>query len=154
LAGTLQGLLTPDLNVGVPTLVFFEYVARHTGIVAASLLLVVGMGIAPRSGSILRVFIVVGYTAVVGLVDAMTGANYVSLGQPPSEWTLLRLLGPWTRYTASAAGVALVRFPLLDVPILAGRRRVQLAGSPGSAPEQTRLATVDAIHSTDVPPDP
>jgi len=155
LAGTLQGLLTPDLNVGFPHLVFFEYVAGHTGIVVAALFLVVGMGITPRSGSILRVFIVsVGYTAVVGLVDAMTGANYMFLRQPPSEWTLLRLLGPWPWYMASAAGVALVLFTLLDVPFWAERRRVQLAASAGSSPEQMGLATVGAIHSTDVPSDP
>ena len=98
---------------------FFEYVAWHTGIVVAALFLVVGMGIAPRSGSILRVFIVsVGYSAVVGLVDAMTGVT------------------------------------LLDVPFWAERRRVQLAASAGSSPEQMGLATVGAIHSTDVPSDP
>jgi len=136
LAGTLQGLITPDLNVGFPHLVFFEYVAGHMGIVIAALFLVVGMGIVPRPGSILRVFTVTAaYTAVVGLVDALTGSNYMFLRRPPAEWTLLRLLGPWPWYLASAAVVALVLFTLLDAPFWAGRRRVRGndAVKPGTA---------------------
>jgi hypothetical integral membrane protein (TIGR02206 family) len=133
LAGTVQGVITPDLNVGFPHLVFFEYVAGHLGIVMAALFLVVGMGIVPRPGAVPRVFaITVGYTAVVGLVDALTGANYMFLRQPPGEWTLLRLLGPWPWYLASAAMVALVLFTLLDAPFWPGRRR---AASGSGGPE-------------------
>ena len=38
------------------------------------------------------------------------------LRQPPSEWTLLKVLGPWPWYIASAAGVAIVLITLLDMP--------------------------------------
>src|ERR1035437_949337 len=93
LAGTLQAVLTPDLNAGFPHLVFFQYLVGHLGIVTAALLLVVGMGIMPRPGAVPRVFgISVGYTAMVGLVDWSAGANYMFLARPPGEWTLLRLL--------------------------------------------------------------
>jgi hypothetical integral membrane protein (TIGR02206 family) len=123
LAGTLQAVITPDLNVGFPHLVFFEYLTGHLGIVFAALFLVVGMGIAPRPGSVPRVFIITAaYTAFVGLVDGLTGANYMFLERPPGEWTLLRLLGPWPWYTFSAAAVALVLFTLLDLPFWGGRR--------------------------------
>ena len=71
LAGTLQGVLTPDLDVGFPHLVFFQYVVGHLGIVVAALFLVVGMRIEPRPGAVPRVFsITAAYTALVGLVDA------------------------------------------------------------------------------------
>ncbi|HUY63793.1 MAG TPA: TIGR02206 family membrane protein [Acidimicrobiales bacterium] len=124
LAGTLQGLLTPDLNIGFPHLVFFEYVVGHAGIVIAALFLVVGMGIVPRPGSIRRLFTIsVGYSALVGLVDAVAGANYMFLRRPPGEWTLLRLLGPWPWYLVSATAVALVLFTLLDSPFWSGRRQ-------------------------------
>jgi hypothetical integral membrane protein (TIGR02206 family) len=96
LTGTLQAVITPDLSAGFPHLVFFQYVVGHLGIVLAALFLVAGMGIAPRRGSVVRVFaITVGYTAFVGLIDALTGANYMYLGRPPGGWTLLRILGPW-----------------------------------------------------------
>jgi len=124
LAGTLQGVLTPDLNVGFPHLVFFQYVAGHLGVVMAALFLVVGMRIVPRSGSVVRVFaITAAYSLVVGLVDAATGANYMFFRRPPGEWTLLRILGPWPWYILSEAGVALVVLTLLDAPFWPGRRR-------------------------------
>ena len=99
LAGTLQAVITPDLNVGFPHLVFFQYLVGHVGIVVAALFLVVGMGIAPRRHAVARVYaITLGYTAAVGIVDALTGANYMFLRSPPAEWTLLRVLGPWPWY--------------------------------------------------------
>lgn len=123
LAGTLQGLLTPDLNVGFPHLQFWQYTFGHAGIVCAALLLVVGMRMYPRPGAVPRIFgVTLAYTAFVGLVDATTGANYMFLRQPPAEWTLLRLLGPWPWYIASAAGVALVLLVILDSPFWHLRR--------------------------------
>ena len=146
LAGTLQAVATPDLNVGFPHLVFFQYVVGHVGIVMTALFLVVGMGIVPRRGSVVRVFLItLGYTAVVGIVDALTGANYMFLRSPPGEWTLLRVLGPWPWYVPSAAGVALALLTVLDAPFWPGRRNTSVrpaspappAWSPGgSGPER------------------
>jgi len=122
LAGTLQAVVTPDLNVGFPHLVFFQYVVGHLAIVLAALFLVVGMGMAPRPGAVPRVFALTAlYTALVGLVDGLTGANYMFLRAPPGEWTLLRVLGPWPWYTLSAAGVAVVLMTLLDLPFWRAR---------------------------------
>ncbi len=123
LAGTLQAVITPDLNVGFPHLVFFEYVVGHVAIVASALFLVVGLRIVPRQGAVSRVFFIsIAYTAVVGAVDALTGANYMFLRRPPGEWTLLRIMGPWPWYVLTAAFVALGMFTLLDLPFRASRR--------------------------------
>jgi hypothetical integral membrane protein (TIGR02206 family) len=127
LAGTLQGVLTPDLSVGFPHLVFFEYVVGHLGIVFAALFLVAGMHLRPRPGAVPRILaITLAYTGLVGVVDAATGANYMFLRRAPGEWTLLRILGPWPWYLVSAAGVALALFLLLDAPFRSGRRSARL----------------------------
>jgi hypothetical integral membrane protein (TIGR02206 family) len=123
IAGTLQAVAFPDLSSTFPHLVWFQYVAGHLGIVFAALFLVVGLRLKPRQGAIVRVFaITLGYTAFVGLVDWLTGANYMFLRAPPSEWTLLKVLGPWPWYIASAAGVAIVLITLLDAPFWHSRR--------------------------------
>jgi hypothetical integral membrane protein (TIGR02206 family) len=123
LAGTLQAVITPDLGVGYPHLGFFQYLAGHLGIVMAAFYLVVGLRIAPRPGSVLRTFaITLVYTAFVGLVDALSGANYMFLRTPPGNWTLLSVLGPWPWYIASAAGVALILLAALDLPFWLARR--------------------------------
>jgi len=122
MAGTLQAVATPDLSAEFPHLVFFQYVIGHLGIVVAALYLVVGLRIAPRPGAVRRVFtLTAAYTAGVGLVDALTGANYMFLRRPPPNWTLLRLLGPWPWYIPSAAGVALVLLIVLDAPFRRAR---------------------------------
>jgi hypothetical integral membrane protein (TIGR02206 family) len=96
----------------------------HLGIVLAAVFLVVGLRLAPRPGAVVRVFAVTAvYTAVVGLVDRLTGANYMFLRRPPGEWTVLRLLGPWPWYVLSAAGVALALLVRLDLPFWASRHR-------------------------------
>jgi len=122
LAGTLQSLLTPDLNVGWPSLQFVEYVVAHAAIVCAALFLVVGQRLAPRPRAVPRIWLItVGYSALVGAIDAITGGNYMYLRRPPGNWTLLRVLGPWPWYIASAAGVAIILFTLLDAPFWRGR---------------------------------
>ncbi len=140
LAGTLQGVATPDLAIGFPHLVFWQYVIGHLGIVFAALFLVIGLRIPPRRRAVPRVFVIsAAYTAFVGLVDALTGADYMFLRSPPGEWTLLRVLGPWPWYILSAAGVAIVLFTVLDAPFWAGRSRTadrcrdDAATSPRSA---------------------
>lgn len=123
LAGTLQAVLTPDLTAGFPHLAFFEYLVGHLGIVSAALFLVVGRRLAPRPGAVRRVYLVtLAYTAFVGIVDGLTGADYMFLRNPPASWTLLRVLGPWPWYVPSAAVVALVLLVALDTPFRLARR--------------------------------
>jgi hypothetical integral membrane protein (TIGR02206 family) len=131
LTGTLQAVLTPDLSVSFPHLVFFEYLIGHLGIVFAAVFLVAGLGIEPRRGAVTRVLVIGAvYTAIVGLVDGLTGADYMFLRSPPSEWTLLRLLGPWPWYVVSAAGVAIVLFNLLNLPFRHPHRQPTAVARP------------------------
>ncbi|MHB1548742.1 MAG: YwaF family protein [Acidimicrobiales bacterium] len=131
LAGTLQALLTPDVQVGFPSLVFVEYVVAHAGIVAAALFLVAGERVAPRPGSPRRVYLItLAYTAFVGAVDAVSGGDYMFLRHPPAATTMLSALGPWPWYLVSAAGVAAVLLALLDAPFWWHRRQVRRQGGP------------------------
>jgi hypothetical integral membrane protein (TIGR02206 family) len=152
LAGTLQALVTPDLNVGFPHLEFFQYVVGHAGIVVAAVYLVAGLRIYPRPHAVPRVLaITAAYTAFVGLIDGLTGADYMFLRQPPANWTLLKVLGPWPWYVLSAAGVGIVLCLVLSVPFRLGSTR-----RGGSSPEHAeagspRVAQVPG-HPTELSP--
>ena len=99
LAGTLQAVVTPDLDVGFPQLEFFEFVVGHLGVVLAALYLVVGLRLRPRPGAVTRVFAVTAvYTAFVGWFDWLTGSNYMFLAAIPTTASLLSVLGPWPWY--------------------------------------------------------
>ena len=123
LAGTVQALLTPDLPQHFPSYPYFQYYIAHGGVVAAALLLVVGLKLHPRRSAVIRVAaITVGYAAVVAAVDALTQSNYMYLRTKPPSGSLLDLLGPWPVYILSAALVGAAMFAVLDAPFRFGRR--------------------------------
>jgi hypothetical integral membrane protein (TIGR02206 family) len=124
LAGSVQALLTPDLPDRFPSFLFFQYYIAHGGVVAAALFLVVGLRLQPRPGSVWRVTaITLAYTAFVGVVDAVTGGNYMYLRSKPPALTALDLLGPWPWYLGAAASAGLLLLLLLDAPFRMPRRR-------------------------------
>lgn len=126
LAGTLQAVVTPDLSSRFPDLQFFEYAVGHLGIVVAALYLVVGLRLRPRRGAVARVLAVTaGYTLLVGVFDAATGADYMFLAARPRHWSLLSVLGPWPWYIPAAAALAVVLLLALDAPFIRGRREQQ-----------------------------
>ncbi len=121
LAGTIQALFTPDLPQHFPSYPFFQYYVAHGGVVASALLLVAGMRLHPRRWAVLRVAaLTVVYAALVGAVDAITGANYMYLRSKPPSPTLLDLLGPWPVYILSASLIAAVLLAVLDAPFRLG----------------------------------
>jgi hypothetical integral membrane protein (TIGR02206 family) len=133
LAGSVNGLITPDVSDPFPSFGFIQYFIAHGSIVAAALFLVVGLRISPRPWAPFRVF---GLTVAVLVVDAfanlLTDGNYLYLRHPPGVHSLLSVMGPWPWYIVGAAAVALALFLLLDLPFRVGRAR-SLAGARESS---------------------
>ena len=67
----------------------------------------------------------VAYAALVGLVDAVTGADYMYLRSKPPTATLLDVLGPWPWYILSASVIAAFLFAILDAPFRLRERRAE-----------------------------
>ena len=126
LAGTIQALLTPDLPQHFPTYPYLQYYIAHGGVVAVALVLVVGLRLRPRPWAVVKVAgLTVVYAAFVGLVDAVTGADYMFLRSKPHSPTLLDALGPWPVYILAAALVGVVLFAVLNTPFWRGGRSRQ-----------------------------
>src|SRR6266851_10214417 len=103
-----------------------------TALVAAALLLVVGLGQWPRRQALLWVVpLTLAYTAFVGLLDATTGADYMYLRAKPTSATVLDAMGPWPWYIGSAGLVGIALFVILDAPFR-NMRRSQLAVGSGA----------------------
>jgi hypothetical integral membrane protein (TIGR02206 family) len=125
MAGTLQALITPDLSGSAGPLEVVEYLVAHGGIVVSAMFLVVGQRYRPRPRAAGRVFgLVVAYTGAVGVVDWLTGGDYMFLAHKPAEVTLLQALGPWPWYIGSAALVAIGLLWLLSLPFSPRLRRL------------------------------
>jgi hypothetical integral membrane protein (TIGR02206 family) len=120
----LQALATPDFQQHFPDPAYFRFYVAHGGILIAAVFLTVGRGITPRPWATARAFLItVAFTAFVGLVDALTGGNYMYLRVKPVSGSLLNFMGPWPWYIGSAALLAIVFLSLLNLPFAIARRR-------------------------------
>ncbi len=123
LAGTIQAIITPDLPQHFPSFPFIQYYVAHGGVVAAALFLVVGLGQWPRRRAVISVAVLtIVYAAFVGLLDAVTGADYLYLRAKPASATLLDLLGPWPWYIGWAALIGIALFLILGSPFVISRK--------------------------------
>jgi hypothetical integral membrane protein (TIGR02206 family) len=123
LAGTLQGLLTPNLKVDYPDPRFFAFFLLHAGVVVTSLHVVTSMKCPPRAGAVLRMFgVTMLYAVVVGSLNALLHTNYAFLCHTPENASLMDHLGPWPWYVASLIALSMVFYSLLNLPFVIARR--------------------------------
>lgn len=124
LGGTLQALLTPDLRDHFPSFPYLQFYATHDLVILAALFLVIGLGLHPRPGAVRRIFLLtVAFAAAIGLIDLITGGNYMYLRQVPAAGSLLSVMGPWPWYIATGALLTLVVLTILDAPFRLFARR-------------------------------
>ena len=129
LGAVLQALATPDFPEHFPDPAYFRFYLAHGGVLLAAVFLTVGLGIWPRPGAPVRVFgATVGYAAVVGLVDVVTGGNYMYLRQKPVAGTLLNFMGPWPWYIGSGLVLAVLLLTILNAPFWIVRRQRAASG--------------------------
>jgi hypothetical integral membrane protein (TIGR02206 family) len=117
LAGTAQGLLTPDLGFGFPHPYFLFFFISHGGIVAAALYLTWGFRLRPQPRSILFAWAgILIYAAVVYTLNVILGTNYGYLNARPETPSLLDKFWDPPAHIAQMAAAALLFFCLLYLP--------------------------------------
>jgi hypothetical integral membrane protein (TIGR02206 family) len=117
LGGTVQALLTPDLRDHFPSFPYLQFYATHDLVVLAALFLVIGLGLQPRAGAVRRIFLLtLAFGAAVGLIDLLTGGNYLYLRQVPAQGSLLNVMGAWPWYIVVGAVLTLIVLAILDAP--------------------------------------
>jgi hypothetical integral membrane protein (TIGR02206 family) len=127
LGGTLQAVLTPDLkDQHFPSFPYLQFYVTHDLVILAAIFLVIGLGLQPRRGAVRRIFLLtLAFAAAIGLIDLVTGGNYMYLRQVPSSGSLLSLMGHWPWYIVTGAVLTLVVLAILDAPfrLSTGSRR-------------------------------
>jgi hypothetical integral membrane protein (TIGR02206 family) len=127
LAGTMQGMLTPDLHFDFPDSFFMTFFLSHAGIVLAVGLLVFGDGFRPTWRGLWQAYgALLFYGACAAFVNRGLDTNYGYLCRKPATASLLDHLGPWPWYVAGIAAVAWLQFVLWWLPVgLSGRVRLR-----------------------------
>jgi hypothetical integral membrane protein (TIGR02206 family) len=124
LGGTLQGLITPGLKMGFPSVEFVLFFLGHSGIVACVIFLIVAFRMRPYWRSVVRAFVaILVYALVAGAFNVAFDTNYGFLCAKPETSTLFDFLGDWPWYLASAAGLCVIVFIVLYLPWAIANRR-------------------------------
>jgi hypothetical integral membrane protein (TIGR02206 family) len=96
LGGTLQAVLTPDVDDGALNALCLRYFVAHGGILVGVFVLTFGLRLRMERGAAGRVWLVTLLVAlVVGPLDWLLGANYMYLLGPPEHPSILDALGRW-----------------------------------------------------------
>ena len=140
LAGTLNALATPQLEVAFPHYRFFQFFIAHGGIVAGALFAVWGLGMRPTFASLGRAF---GWlfllTCALLVVNPLLESNYMFLRVPPVSDSPF-FFAPWPYYIPILAGVGFVFFCLLLAPFEIAKRWRRKLPSEASPTDETRHA--------------
>ena len=123
LGGTLQAIITPDVEEPFPHIVFFRFFITHGGIVVGALAMTIGLGLRPRRSAPWRVWrltlalalVVLGINAALWALG-YPDANYMYLGGPADNPTILDHLGPWPWSLLSLAALGTALIALLYAP--------------------------------------
>jgi hypothetical integral membrane protein (TIGR02206 family) len=117
LAGTLQGLLTPDLAVGLPDLRAIVFFGFHGAVIAGVLYLTFGSKLRPYAASLPRVIVAtLGYAAMAALVDWVFNVNFGYLRAKPAQASVLDFLAPWPWYIGELIGIGLLSIFVFYTP--------------------------------------
>jgi len=117
LAGTLQGLITPDVNYPFPESQFVVFMLGHALIIAAVIYLTFGSGLRPVPASLPRVALwTLGYAAAASLTDWLLGVNYGFFRAKPGHATLYDWLSPWPAYIPETIALGLAAILILYAP--------------------------------------
>ena len=117
LAGTFQGLLTPDLGFDFPHPVFLAFFLQHGVVVITALLLPLGLGWRPRQGAWIKSFgWLLCYAAIAFIVNLTLGTNFGFLLRKPTRASLLDIMPDWPVYILFMICIGVLIFFLLGLP--------------------------------------
>jgi len=123
LAGSLQAVLTPDLQQRFPDYWWVKFFVTHGGIVLGAVYLAVSGRVAPTHRSVWRVWALTnGYACAAGLINWAFGTNYGYLARKPSQPSLLDAFGPWPWYILAMEAASLASCYLCYAPFAMARR--------------------------------
>ncbi|MBU3700374.1 MAG: TIGR02206 family membrane protein [Candidatus Kapabacteria bacterium] len=119
MTGSVNALITPQLDNSFPEIPFIYFVVGHTGLITAVCAAVFGLNIRPRPGAWLRVMAASQIYFVCAIaINHLTGSNYGFLdpSDPFRNQTVLTIFpndGPWFYLAFEFAGAALFALALL-----------------------------------------
>jgi hypothetical integral membrane protein (TIGR02206 family) len=117
IVGTLQAVVTADLQYTMPHYSYFIYWIFHVSLVWIPIFIIIRLRIFPDKQDMVRAFIYGNiYMLLTMIINFSIGSNYFYTRHKPPGGSLLDLFGPWPWYILVAEGLAVVLFILAYLP--------------------------------------
>ena len=117
IGGTIQGVLTPDIELGFPSFDYFRYWAVHLGLLIVIFYATFVFNMRPKLKSVFKSFLALQiYVVLMVVINALLKANYFYLNEKPDSASLLDYFGKWPWYILVAQLIIIPLFLLIYLP--------------------------------------
>lgn len=117
IAGTTQGIITPDIAVGYPSFDYFRYWTVHLGLLLIIFYAIFVFGMKPKLRSVFKSFLALQvYVLLMIGVNFVLDANYFYLNEKPKSASLLDYFGEWPYYLITTQLIVIPLFLLIYLP--------------------------------------
>ncbi|MDO1499855.1 TIGR02206 family membrane protein [Winogradskyella maritima] len=114
IAGTTQGIITPDISEGFLSLDYVRYWIVHLGLVSIMLYATFVFGMRPTLKSVFKSFLALQvYAVVILILNWMLNANYSYLSRKPESASAMDFLAEWPYYILQIELIVLPYFFLI-----------------------------------------
>ncbi|WP_418604287.1 TIGR02206 family membrane protein [Hwangdonia sp.] len=123
-AGTTQGVLTPDIPDGFPAFDYFRYWTVHLGLLIIVFYAIFVFKMKPTLKSVFRSFFALQlYVVFMVSINFILNANYFYLNEKPESASLLDYFGPWPIYIIVVQIIIIPYFLLIYLPFYLVERK-------------------------------
>lgn len=124
IAGTLQGVITPDIPEGFPAFDYFRYWVVHLGLLIIIFYAIFVFKMKPTFKSVFKSFFALQmYIIFIVIINYILDANYFYLNKKPQSTSLLDYFGEWPLYIIVVQLVVIPYFLLIYLPFYLVERK-------------------------------
>lgn len=117
-AGTTQAILTPTVEFSFPHFRYYQFFFAHALIIFVVLYMTFVHNYRPKFKSLSKTLLLINMILpFIGIINYLTGGNYMFLARKPESASLLDYLGPWPWYIISLEILAGVFLLIAYLPI-------------------------------------
>ena len=124
MAGSIHGVITPDIHEPFPHLTYVTFMVGHTGLIWSVMYVALGMNLKPQKGAWLRAM---GWSQLYFItaitINFFANSNYGYLRQKPIGGSFLDLLHPWPYYLLELEIIGAISYALVYFPFWWWRRK-------------------------------
>ncbi|WP_299889916.1 TIGR02206 family membrane protein [uncultured Lacinutrix sp.] len=123
IAGTSQGVITPDIPEGFPVLDYFRYWIVHLGLLIIIFYATFVFKMQPTIKSLFKSFLAIHiYMLIVFGINYLLGSNYSYLNSKPLSASVLDYLGDWPNYIFVVEAFLIPYFLIIYLPFYISRK--------------------------------